>query len=427
MARMAASDAPGRWFHLASVALLGGAVFAAPRPGAADETHPLIVLVVEAGDAGDDHERAAMTIAAHVRPLGVELAVVHEGAARSGSLPYPTAAPAIAARSRQLVAERHACGVLWVGAGSGDLALFLYAREGDRLFERRVPAARGQTSAAIEALALIAHSASAELLEGKVAVMNVVASSEGAPPEPAATTAPVAVATAPPAPEPTEAAAPRAEAVTSEDPPQALRAEDSHAEGTDRAARRGDASSAALAAGYVGNTAGRSIVWQSAFAVEAGWHPMPRATLGLGYEFALPDSSTAGGPGAAQSHRHPLFGAAGYRVLFLPRWDLELGGRAVVDFITTSDGRMFASTSTDVRASLGPTADLGLRILPPLRLGLRLGVDVMLDSPSSMSGGWSASDQLRFAGGLGLQLDLDRTGTSARPPPQDAPRITASR
>ncbi len=416
IARMAVRDAPGRGFHLVSAALLGGALAAAPRAARADEARPLILLVVPAGDAARGGERAAATIAAHLRPLRADLAMTSSGS--SGSL----GAPEIAARSRQLVAERHACGVLWVDLGRaaapGALSLFLYARDGARLFERRVPAEKEPTAATFEALALIAQSASAELLEGKVAAMTAVALAE--PREPAA---------APPAAAPVTPRGPRSapeagSGITSEMTSEVTSESTSSSPPDDSPAaraRRGGGNSAALAAGYVGNTAGRTLLWQSAFAMEAGWHPTPRATLGLGYEFALPDSA-AGAPSAAQAHRHPLFAATGYRVLFLPRWDLELGARGVVDFITTSGGRAFSATTSEVRSSLGPTADLGLRLVPPLRLGLRLGADVMLDAPSSM-GSWSASDQIRFAGGLGLQLDLDTAGAGARPRAQN----TASR
>ncbi len=133
---------------------------------------PLILLVIPAGEATEAGERAAGTIAAHVRQLAVELSVVHE------PLPSeprrPAGEPGILARAKELAAERHARGVLWVGAGSGDLSLHLYAHDDDRLFARRVPVVRGQTAAAIESLALIAQSASAELLEGKVAAMAPV-------------------------------------------------------------------------------------------------------------------------------------------------------------------------------------------------------------------------------------------------------------
>lgn len=424
---MAGRGAPRRWRYLAGATLLGAALAAAPRsasagapatpggtpgppvavtlPPPSSPARALILLVIPAGDAASFGERAAANIAAHLRPLGVELAVVRDPEALPSPAPEP---PAIAARSRQLVGERGARGVLWVvlDRDGGALSLFLYAPDGERLFERKLSAPKGQTSAAVEALALIAEAASAELLEGKVATMTRVADAEPTLPAPTAASAP------PPAepPEPPEPA-PAAESVAVS--PGLQRA------GADHLDRAGDSGSAALAAGYVGNTAGRTLTWQSAFAVEAGWHPTPRATLGLGYEIALPDAA-AGGLGGPQLHRHPVFAAGGYRVLFLPRWDVELGGRAVADFITLSGGRMFGSSP--VRGSLGPTADLGLRVLPPLRLGLRLGVDVMLDGAGGAAS-WSASDQVRFAGGLGLQLDLDPSKATAR----KTPRLTASR
>ncbi len=400
IARMARRHAASRWLLLAGAALAGGALVAASRGAAADDARPLILLVVP--DHGE--ERAAVTIAAHVRPLGVLLAVVHE--------PPASAAASIAARSRQLVAERGACGALWVGERDGVLSLFLYAGAGERLFERDVPAPRGQTSAAIEALALIAHSASAEMLEGHVATMTPVVAVTA--PEPANVDKPQVAAPSPPPAAGPEPSGPAPSPSPAPDPLPAAPADDAPA-------RRAESGTGALAAGYAGNSAGRSAQWQSALAMEAAWHPTPRATLGLGYELALAEA-TSTGPGAPQVHRHPMFAAGGYRVLSLPRWDVELGGRAVVDVVTSSDARAYMPAPTEVRTSLGPTADVGLRVLPPLRLGLRVGVDVMLDAPSAASG-TSASDQLRFAGGLGLQLDLDKVGTTG----QRAPKTTASR
>jgi hypothetical protein len=385
--------------RLASAALLGAAIASAPRAGIAGEdgaAPPIIVLVIaardDAADATDAGERAAQAIAAHVRRLGVELAVVHDRA------PGP---PQIAVRSRALATERHARGVLWVGVGRGELSLFLFEREGERMFERRVPAEKGQTSAAVESLALIARSASAELLEGNVAAMTPVTSRDAVPADPAP----------PPAPEPAASPALVAEPARLAPAP---------TEGPDRTSFTAGAGGASLGVGYVGSTMGRSVPWQSALAAEAGWRLASHAVVALGYEIVLPES-TATGFGAPQTYHHPIFAAGGYRVLLAPRWDVGLGGRSTVDVVTHEGGRMFGpDAGTQARGTLGPTASAAVRIMPAMSAGLLVGMDVVLN-PESAPGGVSASDRLRFVGGLGLQIDLDM---STRPP---APRIIASR
>ncbi len=200
-------------------------------------------------------------------------------------------------------------------------------------------------------------------------------------------------------------------------------------DGPDHVSRRSTSGSIALAAGYVGNTGTRGVAWQSAFALQAGWHPSVHGTLGVGYEIALPDTAAPGvGTGmesSSLSSRHPLFAFGSYRLALSPRWDLDLGGRTVMDFITHASVRSFGpSAPTEVRGSFGPTTDLGFRLLPPLRLGLLLGMDVVLNPPAGTPmRPTTVADRLRFVSALGLQLDLEPAG---RDPPK-VPRITASR
>src|SRR6185312_9545851 len=67
-----------------------------------------------------------------------------------------------------------------------------------------------------------------------------------------------------------------------------------------------------LAAGYIGNSSTRTANWRSAFALEAGWRPIPNLTLGIGYEIAPPDT-TGTGAMTFRFQRHPVFAGAGYR------------------------------------------------------------------------------------------------------------------
>jgi hypothetical protein len=409
-----------RWVSaLTSVALL--ALPACPRVASAQGmapsgAMPLVLLVLSASGADDTSERAARTIAAHVRLLGVELDVVREPARGDERSP---AVAAIVARSRALAAGRGARGVLWVGAGRGELSLYLYERDGERLFERRVPAEKGQTSAAIEALALIARSASAELLEGKIAAMTPIARSE--PPAPEAAPAAPEETTVPLLPGDTSQTAVAESPPSPAEPaflPPSLLVPAKNVWGDEAPTGRPSGGSLALGVGYLGNTAAWNGTWQSAFAVQAGWRPTPSVTLGLGYEIAPPDS-VAVGPGSVQLQRHPIFLGAGYRLALAPRWDVELGGRGTVNVITRYGGTMGGSSVVWVRGSMGPTAEIGFRLLPFLRAGALVGMDVLLNPPTTTDPKMS-TERVELISGLGLQLELGRT---AHPPAKN----TASR
>jgi hypothetical protein len=387
------------------------AVAAGAHVAVADPAKPVMLIVVAPG--ADTGERAVQTIAAHLRLLGVEPQVVHE-AVTMGETPKPPAQPqgdgagsAILVRSRALASERDARGVLWVGAQKGELSIHLYERGGGRLYARSVAAERGQTAAAIESLALIARSASAELLAGKVATMPQVADAPKATPDPPAagpSPSPVAVAEAPSLPPPqaiADAQATPAPTLVQEAPIAApvLPAPDAPEP------RPGGLGKLEVSGGYLGSSGTHAPVWRSAFALEAGWRPTPNLTFALGYEIAPPDSA---GTGAMTSsfQRHPVFASTAYRFLFANRWDLELGGRGTVNVVTTSGPMTMAmGKSTLVLGSMGPTMGAGVRVLPFLRAGILLGVDVVLN-PTTSYDPKVPSERLQILGGLGLQLEL---------------------
>ncbi len=406
------SSRPAPALRRAQAWILALALAAGARVATADTTKPVILIVVAPG--ADTGERAVQTIAAHLRLLGVEPQVVHEGG--------DAAAPAIVARSRKLASERGARGVLWVGAQPGELSIRLYERAEGRLYARSVAATKGQTAAAIESLALIARSASAKLLAGKVAAMPLVNNRGLRPAEPGSAPEPPVADTLKPTPDPVATdVVPSAAPPTAPAPlnivatPIVLTPPDSAdpqlvAEPAPRAKdaadpRPGDGSpgKAEVTVGYLGNSGTHSAVWRSAFAVEVGWRPLPSLTFALGYEVAPPDTAGSGDMGYS-FQRHPIFLSTAYRFVFSDRWDLELGARGTANIVTRT-GAMPGLSSPTVLGSVGPTIGPGVRILPFLRAGFLLGVDVALNPPPAMDP-QMATDRLQILGGLGLQLEL---------------------
>ena len=196
----------------------------------------------------------------------------------------------------------------------------------------------------------------------------------------------------------------------------------------------GEGSKLALGAGYEGSVGFGKATWQSAIAATVGFRPIPAFTIALGYQVVFPDDDSQT---VTETRHHPGFLGAGYRFLFGPRWDLELSGRATVD-VVTQEHRHFEGEGSDtdlsVRVRVGPTAELGFRVLPPLRVGLLVGMEVLMnpaDETKMVPGGMStlfgtgdlkrpvtvapsAADHFGFLGGLGLQFDLDLSGGRPR-------------
>ncbi|WP_437621363.1 hypothetical protein [Sorangium sp. So ce1151] len=408
----------------AACALLALPAAAADAPRAARE--PLLVLAA-CPSADRTDKRAVDLVAAHVRPLGVRLQIVHPDAPRP-------ALQSLLPEARALAEAWDARGVLWIDAGSkGELALYVVERDGHQIYGRRIPVPPGQTATALESLANIAGAVAEELREGHVAGMARVDVAATAP------------ATAPLAPE--AVPAPAAPPDRPDDAPPRPRAPAVLQQGA--RGEPGPLPTLALLAGYSGASFGGEAPWQSAAALRASWAPVDRAVLGLGYEL-VPSTSVGDERFAFDLVRHPVSTSGQLRFRLPLGLDLQVGARASVDVVQrVPQGGTQASDSpaqeplqappprppypppwmwppraawprmaprqlpppeaqTDVLFSVAPVAELGYPITPWLRLKTMLGVDFLLTRPdASVHPGLALQpDPVRILAGMGLELGL---------------------
>lgn len=380
-------------------ALLGACIASAGPNAFGDGGSPdvrRIVLVVSEGDPAGTPDHVARTIASHIRPSGVAVDVQRAPEA-------PLGVGEVEARSRELSGRKQAAGVFWVTAGAHELVLRLFDAARGRLFERRVPKDERAGSAALEAVALIAGSASAELLDGAITTMTAlpdVAVAVDAPSAPASSSpqlttasseAPVVAPTPITWERPTtgaETTAPAAPRWESELDPAA----------PDYLARSGPKLALAPVVGFLASTS-----TPFALTTAVAFRPVHAFELGVGYEVILSQPSRP--RPRADGDQHPAFFAASYSLAADRRWDFALGTRFVGD-VVTRHAFVPERDTTDVRWSLGPTAELGFRVWSPLRIGLVMGLDVVLNSPSS-----SLADRVVAVTGLRAAFDMDLSPT----------------
>ncbi|MGK3969305.1 hypothetical protein WMF01_53025 [Sorangium sp. So ce1667] len=411
----------------AACALLALPAAAADAPRAARE--PLLVLAA-CPSADRTDKRAVDLVAAHVRPLGVRLQIVHPDAPRP-------ALKTLLPEARALAEAWDARGVLWIDAGSkGELALYVVERDGNQIYGRRIPVPPGQTATALESLANIAGAVAEELREGHVAGMDRVNVAAAAPDT--AALAPEAVP------------APDAPPAKPDDAPPRPRAPAALQQGAGR--EPGRLPTLALLAGYSGANFSGEAPWQSAAALRASWAPVDRAVLGVGYEL-VPSTSVGDERFAFDLVRHPVSTSGQLRFRLPLGLDLQVGARASVDVVQrVPQGSAQTSTppaqeplrapppwprgpyppppwmwppratwprmaprqlpppetQTDVLFSVAPVAELGYPLTPWLRLKTMLGVDFLLTRPdTSMHPGLALQpDPVRFLAGMGLELGV---------------------
>lgn len=391
---------------------LGVAVGVVARPAPAGEPaadapsqKPLIVLAVPDLPETDVDERAAGTLAAHVRSAGARVRVVRQ---EPGELDLR----ALLADATALAEAWGARGVIWIAMERGPAAsIYLFERERGQLFGRRVPLASGQTSAALESLANIAGAAAAEMLEGRVVGMAPVEidapprSTSPGPEPPAAASSSVTL----PAPAPT----PRASESALPAPPAPGDRENER-----RWPRLG------LAAGYTGNTFGADSSWQSALSLLVSFELSRHASIGLGYDFVFPQHF---GPEQAgfDLQRRPIILTGGYSFALGGRWDFGVGARATLDFLTLERNAdappigagapgqpgLFvrlapAGSTTDVVFSLAPVLSVGFRITDWVRLVGQGGIDMPLLAPPTLVGSGFDPSRARLLAGAALEVDL---------------------
>jgi hypothetical protein len=316
----------------------------------------------------------------------------------------------VEARSRALSARTDAAGVFWVSAGAHELVLRLFDATRGRLFERRVPSDERTSAAGIENVALIAASASVELLDGSVTTMTPLTEAATSAVEPNAPTSPstlsrtemTTAALESPGLQPARAAWEPEVSTLGLRPP----ASDEPTAGPNETSPDyllSRAPKLALAP-VVGTLASTRAPF--ALTAAAGFRLSRELEVGLGYEVVLSPSRVGLG---GDEQEHPVVLSGGYSVLTSDRWDLAFGSRFVADLVTRSfvgmphgfgPGR--GASDTGVRCSLGPTAELGFRIVPSLRIGLLGGTDVVANPPSL-----AMADRVLLVTGIHAEIDLD--------------------
>ncbi|WP_437328123.1 hypothetical protein [Sorangium sp. So ce381] len=403
--------------------------------GEAPAAQRALVLIV-AGRPGSPLEaHAAALVAAHVRPSGVGLHVVRRAPAPALDVGERVAA------ARALVEQWSAQGALWIEAGPGnELALYLFPRGGERVYSRRFPAPPGRTSAAVEALANVAGSAAAEVLEGPItgagmASLEVGGAAQAAPPPtPSAPQDAPAPPAAPPSRPPAQAPPPTPSAAAPDElpapPPSML--------------ERADAAwwrRWFLSAGYAGGTFGAHVPWQSAVSLSLSWTPTPDSYVGAGYDWMDTQHLQVERAGFdLDLDRTPLFASGGHRFdIGSGRWAFHLGGRATFDVVSRSgawrapralwrspgpprasspEGPPLTSDKrvTDLLLSVAPTTGLSLRLSDELRIALWTSLDVPLNRLSTPAP--QVADlqpaPVRFLGGIGLELGPARRSAPPR-------------
>jgi hypothetical protein len=430
----------------ASLALASGAALAdeprAPERAGAGEAlaaERVLMLIVAGRPDSPVEAHAAALVAALVRRSGVTLHVVQRPAS-------PLDLHERVAAARSLVEQWSAHGALWIEAGPGnELALYLFPRGGERVYSRRFPAPPGRTSVAVEALANVAGSAAAEVLEGPItgagmASVEVGGAAQAAP----AAQAPSPAPSAPPPGAPAPSAAPPAQA-----PARPAAAPDERPAPPTSTLDHADAAwwrRWFLSAGYAGGTFGEHVPWQSAVSLSLSWAPTPDSYVGAGYDWMDTQHLQVERAGLdLDLDRTPLFASGGHRFdIGSGRWAFHLGGRATFDIVSRSgawraphapwrsqgppeaspqEGPPLSSDKrvTDLLISVAPTTGLSLRLSDELRISLWTSLDVPLNRLSTPAPRLPdlQPDPVRFLGGIGLEL-----GPATRSPP---PRTVAGR
>lgn len=347
LAALAGVGAPG--LAAGSDGPSGPAVPAPPAQPAQPRRERSLVLMVP--DLADDDldERVLDVIDAH-REDGSRVDVVRYD-------PEGFPASEVVAVSRRRAGEFMARGVLWVDLGNPDqLAVYFYEVDTERFLGRQIPSSRDAQAVAIETLANIAASIVAESAAGPMEGLDEVdpkSLQEQKPAEPP----PEPKAPAPPPP-------PVPSTTTAAPPPRWPRLW--------------------LGVAYAGASFSSAVLLQHGLALSAAWGPAPGAFVGLRYDLVLP-SRVEDDAVVFELRRHPVSLEGGYRLAFgrRRRGDFEVSGRLAIDPIVrradadASDGPV---TPDEVRvfSSVGLGLGLGFAPIRQVRLGLRLGPEIVL-------------------------------------------------
>ena len=313
------------------------------EPGAADpvavETEPepatTVVLLVAANE--EDRERAD-AIAAHLSGLDVHVETV-EVEAIAGALAEKHAL------AERAALEHAAVATYWVESPrEGTLELYLVRPGRREVLVREVSLDPGASEAGIEALAVVARSATSALVTDAALDMRTLPLPEAIEPPPAP--APKSPPTPPPKP-------PRT---------------------------RGRAR---LAVGYAGTSYAREVAWQSGVGFAASW--VWPFGLHLGAEYDLMQRVRAGEPGAAlEIVRHPIAALLGYGHRFGSVY-VEGEAVAILDYAvrhgtSTAPGFAAAPDRGHVTFGLGPRGRFAVVAVWRLELFVQVGAEFWLSA-----------------------------------------------
>jgi hypothetical protein len=435
---------------------------------AADDTaapRPILVLAAPQLAGTDLDDRAIAVVAAHLRPLDLDLRVVRpEGSSRDLAQ--------LRADARKLL-DAGARGAIWIDVSQpSDLGLYALKQGGDELYGRRLEGAPGKPAAALESLAGIAAAAAEELLLGRTTGLVKI---DVPLPGPLATPASEARAVAPPpapepgapppsdfatlarglaAPPPSQQPAVPADLGAPLAPSPVLAAGDFDV----IAPRSEPMPRLAFSAGYLGGTFGGGVPWQNGASLRVSFAPVQGFYLGAGYDLVA-GSRVALPHGSLGLERHPLFAGGGYRFTLRHGFDLQLGARATFDIAQRALGadehggphagpdgdRLRGLSRTDLFFSAAPVAEVFFLLFDRFRVNAMIGADFVLvdgarlssppagpTGPSGPGGpgpgpaqvdqalGSIGPDRVRLIAGLGVELGV------VVPRPAQPPR-TASR
>lgn len=372
---------------------LRGTAFAGPSPA---PSIPVVVLYVPDLPDRDEDDVLAASIAAQVDAGNVDLRVLRYDPA------VATEPGVVAARSRRSAEEFAAGGVMWIRLATTPgqpHAVFLYEVSQDRVLGRRIPVPPQSPAAAIETVANIAGSIVAESLDGPVDALEELDPETLEAPEPEPAPPEIQPEPTPPEtqPEPKPAEPQPDNAVIVDKPFPRLW----------------------LMAAYAGNTYADAPVWQHAVALAVAWGPARGAFIGLRYDFVIP-SEVEINMLLVSVRPHPISLEGGYRFGLRERLDVELFGRVTVDPVTRSSGT--GGTADALRLFSGLTAGVGFgyQPVPPIRLGLRIGAQVLTSRAAYvLVDGDSATTALdphpaRFIAEAGVHFGLLRRSRRSR-------------
>lgn len=295
-----------------------------------------VVVVIPASSADDTDERVVSAVLAHTRAHGLQIEIVR---------PAQLSSPSLLIREGRSLAERwQAQGVLWIDLVPGGTSQ-IYVADPSRtpLYGRSLPAAGGGVSAQAEGVANVVSAVIMATFDGEREAGETPTGLEVVH---------------------VDAGSPRARA---------------HPTASNRA-QVAAWPRLRLAAGYAGNTFAAAIPWQSGLALAIGWRPAPRVLLDLDYQ-VMPSVAISIDVTDLALRRHPVTLIVGYARELGRLWDVRFLARAGVDVVrrtASASGQERTDDRAWIYASVGAAVGFGVRIAPPVRVGVSVGVEALL-------------------------------------------------